>query len=233
VSPEAGTKGLVLVDLDGTLIDAPSSERRFIAELTRKGVLGPAQWWAAGAFLLRYGARFGRDVTRKNKAYLAGLHCEKIEALGAEFVVRILIPALRAFMLERLQRHLSADDKVVLLTGAPDFLAAPLAQHLGLAACCATVCHRLGDRFTAQPPIRHPFAGDKRRLGEVLCAREGCALTDCTAYADACHDQPLLGAVGRPVAVTPDRGLAQAAVDRGWETLTANQRGQTRLKFGG
>lgn len=223
----------MLVDLDGTLIDAPSSERRFIAELTRKGVLGPAQWWAAGAFLLCHGARFGRNVTRKNKAYLAGLHCERIEALGAEFVVRVLIPALRPFMLEQLQRHLSADDKVVLLTGAPDFLAAPLAQHLGLAACCATVCHRRGDHFTAQPPVCHPFAWDKRRLGEVLCAREGYALEDCTAYADARHDLPLLEVVGRPIAVTPDRDLAQAAVNRGWETLTANQRVQTRLKFGG
>lgn len=217
--PEAGNKGLILVDLDGTLIDPPGSERRFIARLA-KGILGPAQVLAAGTFFLRHGARFGRDVARKNKAYLTGLHCERVEALAEEFAAYALIPKLRVFMLRRVQRHLSAGDKVVLLTGAPDFLAAPLARHLGLAGWCATVCHRVGDRFTAQPPVQHPMGLDKRRLGEALCAREGCAIEECTAYADARHDLPLLNAVGRAVAVTPDRCLTQVAERRGWEILT-------------
>lgn len=215
----------MLVDLDGTLIDAPGSERRFIAQLMRKHVLGAAQWWAAGIFLLRYGTRFGRDVARKNKAYLAGLQCRRVEECAAEFAARVLIPELRAFMLERLQQHLAAGDKVVLLTGAPDFLAAPLAQHLGLTACCATVCHRRDDRFTAQPPVRHPLKWDKRRLAEALCARAGCTLRDCTAYADARHDLPLLEAVGRAVAVTPDRDLTRAAMRHNWEILTGELKG--------
>jgi len=178
VLPEAGSKGLVLVDLDGTLIDAPGSERRFIAELMRKDFLCPAQWWAATMFLLRNGTRFRRDVARKNKGYLAGLRADQVEALAAQFVAQTLIHELRAFMLERLQRHLNAGAKVVLLTGAPDFLATPLARHLGLAACVATICHRAGDRFTAQPPVQHPLGWEKRRLVEVLCKREGCVPDD-------------------------------------------------------
>jgi HAD superfamily phosphoserine phosphatase-like hydrolase len=216
-----GNKGLVLVDLDGTLIDAPGSERRFIAELMRKGYIGPAQWRTAAMFLLRNGARFGRDVARKNKGYLAGLGAERVAALGAEFVAQNLIHELRAFMLERLQQHLSAGDRIVLLTGAPDFLAAPLARHLGLADYSATICHRAGDRFTAQPPVQHPLGWDKRRLGAALCEQAGCVLEDCTAYADARHDLPLLDAVGQAVAVTPDRVLAQAAAVKGWEILMA------------
>lgn len=218
---EIGSKGLVLVDLDGTLIDPPSAERRFIAELMSKGFLGPAQWWGAGTFLLRHGARFRLDVVRKNKAYLAGLQSDRIEALAAEFVTRVLIPNLRDFMLERLQQHLYDAERVVLLTGAPDFLAAPLAWHLRLTAYCATVCHQVDGRFTIQPPVQHPFRWDKHRLAEALCTREGCVLEDSTAYADARHDLPLLDAVGRAVAVTPDCDLAHAALRRGWEILVA------------
>jgi HAD superfamily hydrolase (TIGR01490 family) len=217
--PESESNRLVLLDLDGTLIDLPSSERRFIVYLARKGILGPAQWWAACTFFLRRGARFGRDAARKNKAYLAGLHVGRVEALAEEFVAQALIPELRTFMLKRMQQHLSAGDKIVLLTGSPDFLAAPLARYLGLAGCCATVCHRVRDRFTAQPPVLHPLGLDKRRLCETLCVREGSTMGECTAYADACHDLPLLDAVGRAIAVTPDRGLALAAERRGWEIL--------------
>jgi hypothetical protein len=50
-----------------------------------------------------------------------------------------------------------------------------------------------------------------------LARRTGIDLSESTAYSDSATDLPMLEAVGRPVAVNPDRGLAKAARERGWE----------------
>lgn len=209
----------VLVDLDGTLLDQPSSEARFIRHLVRERVLGSRQALAAAVYFLRWWPRYGRDVGRKNKAYLTGLECAQVAMLARRFVARDILPALRPWMLERLCLHVEAGERIVLITGAPGFIAAPVARHLGAEACCATVCDRAGGLYTANPPRRHPYGADKLMLAEKWCNRQGVGLRDCTAYADARYDAPLLAAVGRPVAVTPDRGLAETARRRGWEII--------------
>lgn len=209
---------LVLVDLDGTLLDPPSSERRFIRHLTRRGLLGPRQWLAAGAFFLRWTSCFGRAVGRKNKAYLAGLAPARVAPVAEAFVSGELLPRLYPELLERLRRHAAEGDVLVLLTGAPEFVAAPIARRLG-ARCCATLCCVRDGRYTAHPPLRHPFGADKLALAQALAQELGIELAGCVAYADSGDDLPLLRAVGRAVAVNPDRRLARAAARHGWEVL--------------
>jgi HAD superfamily hydrolase (TIGR01490 family) len=209
---------LILVDLDGTLLDHPSSERRFIRHLARRGMLGPRQWLAAGGFFLRWTARFGRAVARKNKAYLAGLEQGRVAMAADAFVTGVILPRLQPALLDRLRRHAAAGDRLVLLTGAPDFIAAPVARRIG-ARCCATVCRGRDGRYTASPPLRHPLGAEKLALARELAQDAGVELHRCVAYADSGDDIPLLRAVGRAVAVNPDRRLARAAARRGWEVV--------------
>lgn len=209
----------VLVDLDGTLLDKPSTEARFVRHLARRGMIGLQQGLAGAVYFVRWGPRYGRDVARKNKAYLAGLRCARVADIAERFVEDQVLPRLRPFMLSRLRLHAEGGDAVVLLTGAPDFIAAPVARHIHARGCCATRCDRAEDRFTARPPRRHPFGTEKRTLAAKWCAEHGTDLRHCTAYADAGHDEALLAAVGRPIAVTPDRRLAQVARHKGWEII--------------
>ena len=46
---------------------------------------------------------------------------------------------------------------------------------------------------------------------------DGIDLEHCWAYSDSATDIPMLEAVGHPVAVNPDRELARAARERGWQ----------------
>lgn len=216
---------LVLIDLDGTLLDPPSSERRFIRHLARAGVLGPRQWLSAGLFFLRWAPRFRRAVGRKNKAYLSALDASRVERIARVFVTAELLPRLRPAILERLRRHVAAGDALVLLTGAPDFIAAPLARHLG-ARCCATVPVLRAGRYTAQPPRRHPLGAAKLVLARALARAVRTDLHRSVAYADSGDDIPLLRAVGRAIAVSPDRRLAREAVRRGWEILRPEPRAE-------
>jgi len=209
----------VFVDLDGTLIDRPSAEARFLRQLFLGGQLGPRQLLSAAGYFVAYAGRFGRHTAQKNKAYLNGLAVESIAGLAGSFVRNELASGLRPFMLRRLDEHRQAGDRIVLLTGTPDFIAEPLARLLGTSEVIAARPFAARGRFGARPPLRHPFGAAKLEYAWAYCAALGARLADCTAYADAAQDLALLAAVGRAVAVTPDAALGAAARRQGWEVI--------------
>ncbi len=209
----------IFVDIDGTLIGGPSCEGRFALYLLKRGRLGPYQLARAAAFVPRGVIRYGRHVFKKNKAYLAGLGVEAVAGLAGAFVDEVLVPRLRRRLIERLEIHKSSGETIVLLTGAPDFIARPLAERLGADDWCATKCVAREGVYTADPPAMHPFAQAKLEFARDICRQNGWDLSQCWAYADSAYDLALLEGVGTPVAAYPDRTLARVAIDRGWEVL--------------
>lgn len=212
---------LILIDVDGTLIQGSHSEPQFFRYLLTRGLLGPRQLAASVAFFPRYGFRYGRHVFKKDKAYLSGLSVAEVEAVAAEFVDRLLLQQVNPVLRQRLDCHAQAGDILALLTGTPEFIARPLAEHLSITHVVATVCDQAGGRFTAQPPGRHPFAVDKVTAAEELCGQLAIPLPDCVAYADSIYDLPLMERVYRAVAVAPDNALRMHAGQRGWEIMAA------------
>ena len=211
--------GIVFVDVDGTLLDGPGSERLFLGHLLAHRVIGPRHLARAARFVATHGWLYGRHVFKKNKAYLCGLDVAEVTELAADFARCNLVPRLRPRVLLRLARHRGAGETIALLTGTPDFIAAPLAGEIGATLTLATRCAQENGRFRKDPPDVHPFALEKALLASDICASRGVPLTSCAAYADSMDDVPLLRRVGRPVAVHPDRKLERIAENEGWEIL--------------
>lgn len=65
---------VALFDLDGTLTEGASCERRFVLHLAARGLLGGRQMAAAAGFALRHWPVYGRHVLKKDKAYGDSLH---------------------------------------------------------------------------------------------------------------------------------------------------------------
>lgn len=212
---------LVLVDVDGTLIEGLHSERLFFRYLLVQRVLGLRQLIAFGAFPPRYMIHFGRHVFKKNKAYLHGLSVTAIEKAAAEFVDTLLLQRVSASLRQRLEYHAQIGDILALLTGTPEFIARPLAAHLAIPHVIATVCEQRDGCFTARPPYQHPFGAAKVAAAEELCHRLAVPLSACIAYADSIHDLPLMERVRRAVAVAPDSALRAQASRQGWEIIPA------------
>lgn len=211
---------LVLFDIDGTLVTGPSTERRLFRALLAAGRLGPRQLAAFAAFVPRHLPAFGADVFRKNKAYLAGLVPAELAAFVDSWLPLALADAWFAPAVARLRAHLAAGDEVLLLTGTPDFVARAIAREVGAPAWVGSRLAVRDGRFTAAPPLRHPFGRAKLELARELCRARGLALADVAAYGDSGHDLPLLEAVGKPVAVRPDDALARAARHHRWDVVT-------------
>lgn len=213
--------GLAVFDIDGTLITGSSSERRLFRALLRSGWLGPRQLVAFAGFAVRYAPAWGPHVFKKNKAYLAGLPVGGVATFTQQWAPTALKSCWFGPAVARLRAHGQRGDRVVLLSGTPEFLARVIAAELGADAAIGTRCAERDGCYTAAPPLAHPFAATKVELTQALCRDLGITMADVTAYGDSAHDLPLLRAVGHPVAVRPATGLAHAARSAGWEVLAA------------
>ena len=156
---------------------------------------------------------------KKNKAYLAGLPHDRVARLAQSWAPTVLEGSWNRLALDRLRRHQADGDRVLLLSGTPDFLAAAIADQLGVTEYLGSRCELRGGRFGRRPPLRHPFGAEKLRLVRDLCARSGLGAADIVAYGDSIHDLDLLAWSGQPVAVRPDAALETEARRNGWEVL--------------
>lgn len=210
---------IAIFDLDGTLIPRPSAEARFAVHLLRLGRLSTSQaWrWLAGGTYESW--RHGWRGWKRSKAYLAGTSVAEIEQAAERFVRDVLLEILRPSVLARLRGHQSTGNEVLLLSGAPDFLARPLCAHLGIVHCIATQCDTREGRFTMRPTRLHPFGLDKLALARNFCALRGARLDQAVAYGDSADDAPLLAAVGHAIAVHPDARLERLARLRSWDVV--------------
>jgi HAD superfamily hydrolase (TIGR01490 family) len=210
---------MAVFDIDGTLVTGPGTEKRFWLRLLREGMQGPPQLLAWCRFAWREYPRAGTGTLRRNKAYLAGLEVERVAALAATGFTGALARAWYPPCLARLRHHQAQGDRVVLMSGTPDFVARAIAAALGVDHAIGTLCANQDGRFSAAAPVSHPFGQRKAELLEQLCTNWQAASADVIAYGDSIHDLPLLERAGVAVAVRPDRRLDRAARERGWEVL--------------
>ena len=118
--------------------------------------------------------------------------------------------------MRRVREHRALGHRTLLITGALDFVIAPLRPLFD-----DVVCARMGEsggRFTGEL-LESPPTGEARALLMAEYAdSHGLRLDESVAYADSASDLPMLEAVGFPVAVNPEAKLAAIARRRGWHT---------------
>ena len=116
----------------------------------------------------------------------------------------------------RVREHRALGHRTLLITGALDFVIAPLRPLFD-----DVVCARMGERdgrFTGEL-VESPPTGEARALIMAEYASgQGLELEQAVAYADSASDLPMLEAAGFPVAVNAEAKLAAIARRRGWHT---------------
>jgi HAD superfamily phosphoserine phosphatase-like hydrolase len=216
---------LAIFDVDGTLVAGKSTEKRFIGWMLQRRHIGPRQLFAAAWFVLRWFPRYGRHVFRKNKAWLSGLDEDTVAREAAAFFTeRLSDDDWIAPAVAELHGHQERGDAVVLLSGSPQPIVDLLCRRFGAVEGLGTQCDVVHGRYTASPATRHPFFDDKVALLPVICEKYDVAVEHVSAYADSRFDIPLLSRVGYPVAVCPDRRLAEWAAANNSRIIQNNSR---------
>ena len=116
--------------------------------------------------------------------------------------------------IRRVREHRAKGHRTLLITGALDFMIAPLKPLFD-----DIVCARLGEvdgRLTGELDQSPPTGEARALLMQEYADAQGLELEESVAYADSASDLPMLEAVGHPVAVNPEAKLATIARKRGW-----------------
>jgi HAD superfamily hydrolase (TIGR01490 family) len=130
-----------------------------------------------------------------------------------------VLPRLYGQMLEVAYGHQDAGRPIFICTAASQDTAAMLAHVLGFDGAAGSHLEQVDGVYTGR--FDGPFCyreGKPARMRELAEAHD-LDLAASHAYSDSSSDLPMLRAVGHPVAVNPDRELARAAAQEGWEVL--------------
>lgn len=119
-----------------------------------------------------------------------------------------------------LRDHREAGRLVYLVSASPEEIVFPLAEHLGVDGAIASRARVDDDgRYTGEVDL-YAYGPHKATAITEMAHRLGIDLSTSWAYSDSATDEPMLRAVGNPVAVNPDRELARLAETEGWPVLS-------------
>jgi len=208
-----------IFDVDGTLVG--SNVVSYYAWLKMREMPPVARPLWATAFLAKIPFYWALDKVSRahfNRAFYknyAGWEPSRARHLGQESFPGFTLSRIYPEALACLREHKRMGHRVVLLSGALDFLLDPF-KDLADDVLSASLAEE-GGVYTGELSGA-PVAGEARaRMLASFARKRGVDLARSYAYADSISDLPMLEAVGNPVAVNPDRRLAAAASSRGWQ----------------
>jgi HAD superfamily hydrolase (TIGR01490 family) len=214
---------LTLFDLDHTLLSG-DSDVLWCEFLMERGLLDRAEFGARNAEMERSYQAGTVDTQAFANFYvstLAGRTAAQWEPLRQEFLAQWIVPRIPTSAIDLANRHLDANDLVVMTTATNRFITELTALYFNIEHLLATEVERQGDTFSGRTQgTLNMREGKVERLQQWLAAR-GHRMKELvsTAYSDSINDLPLLELVQHPVVVDPDPRLAQVAQQRGWRIL--------------
>jgi HAD superfamily hydrolase (TIGR01490 family) len=210
-------------DLDRTLIRR-SSALALAGPFAERGLIGRKQLAKAAAWQVLFAARgAGAETVRKaaedGLMLLKGLEVEEMRALVGDAMETALKPLVYREPLDLVSKHRERGEPVYIVSATLQEIIEPLAEELGLDGAVGSLCEIVDGRYTGRS-LRACHGVGKAQAVRELAAVAEIDLARSTAYSDSHTDLPFLEAVGRPVAVNPDRELRRIARERGWPMLT-------------
>jgi HAD superfamily hydrolase (TIGR01490 family) len=214
-------------DLDRTLLRR-SSALALAPHFRRHGVITRTQVVKAAFWQLLFGMHGAgpervRAAAEDGLMLLRGFTPRQMRELVAEALEPALRPLVYTEPLGLARHHRERGERTYIVSAALQEIVDALAEDLGFDGALGTVCEVEDGVYTGRG-VRSLHGEHKALAVRELAEREGIDLAASTAYSDSETDLPFLEAVGRPVAVNPDRGLRRVAAARGWPVLRFSQR---------
>jgi HAD superfamily hydrolase (TIGR01490 family) len=209
-------------DLDRTILRR-SSTLALAGSFREYGVIGRADMAKAALWQLLFVARGAsaeavRALAEDGLMLLRGFTPGELRELVAGALETVLRPLVYREPLDLVHHHRERGEPVYVVSAALQEVVEAVAEDLGFDGALGTVCEVRDGVYTGRS-VRSLHGRAKADAVRELAAERGYDLAASTAYSDSHTDLPFLEAVGRPVAVNPDRALRRIAAERGWPVL--------------
>lgn len=216
-----GKARIIVFDLDRTLTRRGSHTPFILYCLARRPWRA---YWVPFALLyaVGYAAKaVSRDAMKAVmlRAVLGGAREEQARGHGLRFAELWVNREVRPALQDRLVRHLTEGERIILATAAFDIYAEPIAEALGIGEVISTKVELDSDRrLTGRIIAGNCFGPEKlRRVQEALPSDpDSCYLT---VYSDDESDFELLRAAHRGVVVHPKEEFRRKAERAGLEII--------------
>ena len=147
-----------------------------------------------------------------------GWRVDQVRQIVTETLHELINPYVYAEAAALIDEHQAAGRDVVLVSTSGDEMVRPIGEQLGVDDVIATRMRVEDGRYTGE--LDFYAAGPHKAIAvQQLAVERGYDLADSYAYSDSVSDLPLLGTVGHPSAVNPDRALRRIAIEQGWPVL--------------
>ncbi|MDI9918440.1 HAD-IB family hydrolase [Rhodococcus sp. IEGM 1379] len=227
-----GPDTIAAFDLDGTLISGYSASVVYRDRLRRLDIsVGELLRTTGAAIDTQFrGADVGALMDIGVRA-LAGRTEEELNDWGNRLfkqeIAAMIYPDARGL----LAAHRKAGHTIVMATSATPFQARNVAEDLDIEDVLCTQPEVVDGMLTGELTTPALWGPAKANALTEYAEKRGAAMSDAFAYSNGAEDVPMLEAVGRPVALNPDRTLAKTARLNGWPsvTLPKPQRGATPI----
>ncbi|WP_305094544.1 HAD-IB family hydrolase [Prescottella sp. R16] len=225
-----GPSTIAAFDLDGTLITGYTASAVYRERLRRFDISVAELLRTTGAAL---DTQFrGADVGRLMEIAVRGLTgrsedelTEWSQRLFRQEIASMIYPQARRL----LDAHRRAGHRIVMATSATLYQAYWIADDLGIDDILCSRPEVVDGLLTGELTGPALWGAEKAKAVRDFADRVGAPLSEAFAYSNGAEDVPMLESVGRPVALNPDRRLAEIARTEGWLSvrLAAPERGAT------
>lgn len=211
---------VIFFDVDGTLILRTSCEYLLLRHLLIRGnfpltnLVHALVWNLGKARTFFYSLHF-------NKLWYRGYSVDGLNK-HIDAVFPSICRHISQGAINEMRRAHDGGSRIVLLSAAPDILVRRIGEYIGYHEVVATSFEIHNTIYTGRVTGIVPYAAGKIAAASAYAASLGVRLSDCTAYANAGSDIPLLESVGTAYAVNPSVGLQKHAMSKGWSILRFN-----------
>ena len=216
----AGHRAAAYFDLDKTIL-ATSSTWALGTPMRRSGLISSralAYGLIAQIPYLLMGAGTQRSSSLMEHLALmsAGISRRDLMEVVEGALTTAIEPAVYAEALDLIEGHRRAGHDVVVVSASISEMVAPIARLVGADRAVATHMEVGEDGLFTGRISRSMLHSEKVVALHEDAASHGIDPARCWAYSDSISDEPMLSAVGHPVAVNPDRDLRRLAQERDW-----------------
>jgi HAD superfamily hydrolase (TIGR01490 family) len=207
-------------DLDKTII-ATSSAFAFGREFMHNGLITTSEALqmslAKATYMIAGQSSEQMDTTRDQLASMvAGWSVDQVREIASETMHNVVTPAIYAEARELIAFHRNAGHDVIIISASASHLVDLIAEELEIDRVVATELEVADGHFTGEILFYCKGAAKATAITD-LAAEHDYDLGLSYAYSDSATDIPMLGMVGNPVAVNPDRAMKKAALEKGWD----------------
>ena len=218
--PPAGQRAAAYFDLDKTIL-ATSSTWALGSPMRRSGLIS-SRALAHGLIaqlpylLVGAGTRHSTSLMERLALMSTGISRRDLVDVVEGALTTVIEPAVYAEALDLIEAHHRAGHDVVVVSASISEMVTPIARLVGADRAIATHMEVGEDGLFTGRIARSMLHSEKVVALREDAAAHGIDPARSWAYSDSISDEPMLGAVGHPVAVNPDRDLRRLAQERDW-----------------